>query len=414
MKLIDIIEFDPSEKIKKGRLTKKISMENLIANEKFIDGYEIKKFDSGSKFRNEDILFARITPCLENGKTSKVTILDQNEIGYGSTEFIVLRSKKNTNSDFVYYLSRSNIFRAKAIKCMEGTSGRKRVNEDALKLFEMDLPNPVQQKKISEYLNCFDEIIKKNTNMNFLLNSIIKQIFSYWFTQFDFPNQEGLPYRSNGGKMKNCEKLNIEIPANWKTVKFEDILDELECGDRPEGGVSQFLDGIPSIGAENILGIGKYEYGSEKFIPIEYYEKMKMGKIKSNDVLMYKDGASLGRVSMFKNNFPYEKCSINSHVFILRSKNILSQNYLYYWLDQDFIKKLIISIGKKAAQPGINQEDVKGLPILIPDQETILNFDNLINSKIDMIFNNSIANRKLSLDRDWYLNKLINKNITIS
>lgn len=238
MKLIDIIEFDPLEKIKKGRLTKKISMENLIANEKFIDGYEIKQFDLGSKFRNEDILFARITPCLENGKTSKVTILDQNEIGYGSTEFIVLRSKKNTNSDFVYYLSRSDIFRAKAIKCMEGTSGRKRVNEDALKLFEMDLPNLVQHKKISEYLNCFDEIIKNNIKMNFLLNSIIKQIFSYWFTQFDFPNQEGLPYKSNGGKMKNCEKLNIEIPANWKTGKFEDILDELECGDRPGGGVS--------------------------------------------------------------------------------------------------------------------------------------------------------------------------------
>jgi type I restriction enzyme S subunit len=414
MKLIDIIEFDPSEKIKKGRLTKKISMENLIANEKFIDGYEIKKFDSGSKFRNEDILFARITPCLENGKTSKVTILDQNEIGYGSTEFIVLRGKKNTNSDFVYYLSRSNIFRAKAIKCMEGTSGRKRVNEDALKLFEMDLPNTVQQKKISEFLNCFDEIIKNNIKINFLLNSIIKQIFSYWFTQFDFPNQEGLPYKSNGGKMKNCVKLNIEIPVNWKTGKFEDILDELECGDRPGGGVSQFLDGVPSIGAENILGIGKYEYGSEKFTPVEYFEKMKMGKVKSNDVLMYKDGASLGRVSMFKNNFPYEKCSINSHVFILRSKNMVSQNYLYYWLDQDFIKKLIISIGRKAAQPGINQDDVKGLPILIPDQKTIINFDNLINSKIDMIFNNSTANRKLSLDRNWYLNKLVNKNITIS
>lgn len=162
------------------------------------------------------------------------------------------------------------------------------------------------------------------------------------------------------------------------------------------------------------MGIGKYEYGSEKFTPIEYFEKMKTGKVKSNDVLMYKDGDGLGRVSMFKNNFPYEKCSINSHVFILRSKNIISQNYLYYWLDQDFTKKLIISIGRKAAQPGINQDDVRGLPILIPDKETIINFDNLINSKIDMIFNNSTANRKLSLDRDWYLNKLINKNITIS
>lgn len=414
MKLTEIIKFDPLERVKKGKSTKKISMENLIANEKIISGYELTKFDSGSKFRNEDILFARITPCLENGKTAKVTILDEDEIGYGSTEFIVLRGKKNTNSDFIYYLSRSKIFRAKAIKCMEGTSGRKRVNVDALKLFEMDFPSQDQQKKISEYLNCFDEIIQKNIKINSLLNSMIKQIFSYWFTQFDFPDNKGLPYKSTGGKMKNCDKLNIEIPINWKTGKFEDILDDLECGDRPDGGVSQFLNGVPSIGAENILGIGKYEYGSEKFIPLEYFEKMKMGKIKSNDVFMYKDGASLGRVSMFKNNFPYEKCSINSHVFILRSNNLVSQNYLYYWLDQDFIKKLIFSIGKKAAQPGINQEDVKSLPILIPDQETILNFDNLINAKIDMIFNNSIANRKLSLDRDWYLNNFINKSIIIS
>ena len=79
---------------------------------------------------------------------------------------------------------------------------------------------------------------------------------------------------------------------------------------------------------------------------------------------MYKDGASLGRASYFKNGFPHEECCINSHVFILRTNHLLNQEFLYMWLEQDFMKKIIFKIGVKAATR--NKSSVNDLPVLIP------------------------------------------------
>ena len=105
VRLDDIVYFNPSEKLIKGNVYKKISMNCLMPKTKKIQYYEIDIFNGGSKFRNGDTLMARITPCLENGKISQVSILEENEIAFGSTEFIVLREKENiSNNDFIYYL----------------------------------------------------------------------------------------------------------------------------------------------------------------------------------------------------------------------------------------------------------------------------------------------------------------------
>lgn len=106
VKLGDVIIFNPRESIAKNQLAKKIAMEKLKPYTKFIDDFEFTEFKGGTKFRNGDTLLARITPCLENGKTSQVTILDNNnEVGFGSTEYIVLREKVGvTDKDFIYYL----------------------------------------------------------------------------------------------------------------------------------------------------------------------------------------------------------------------------------------------------------------------------------------------------------------------
>lgn len=102
-KLGDIIDFNPVEKLPKGSIAKKIAMEQLQPFTRKITNYEIASFNGGSKFKNSDTLLARITPCLENGKTAYVDILKANEIGFGSTEFIVLREKdKLTDSKFIY------------------------------------------------------------------------------------------------------------------------------------------------------------------------------------------------------------------------------------------------------------------------------------------------------------------------
>ncbi len=140
MFLNEFIEFNPKESITKGKLTRKISMDQIIPfnRQVFSNNYEL--FSGGSKFRNGDTLFARITPCLENGKTTFVSCLDNNEIAFGSTEFIVARAKKGISLPlYVYYLMCSNKVRETAILSMTGSSGRERVQQFMLDTLE--IPN---------------------------------------------------------------------------------------------------------------------------------------------------------------------------------------------------------------------------------------------------------------------------------
>ena len=210
--LEDIIDFNPREQLKKGLSIKKISMDQLLENKRKIYGYVDAKYTGGPKFKNGDTLLAKITPCLENGKTAQVDILENNEIASGSSEFIVLRGKGDTDSNFVYYFSIGPTFRDKAITCMEGTSGRKRVNEDAIKEFITNIPDPTSQKKIANILNSIDLKIELNESISRMLEELISVNYYYWFVQFDFPNNQGAPYKTTGGKMVFIKELKRAIP----------------------------------------------------------------------------------------------------------------------------------------------------------------------------------------------------------
>lgn len=167
MKLEKAIEFNPKEIVKKDTILKKIGMERLTPFYKFIQGYEYEKYFGGSKFRNNDTIMARITPCLENGKTAYVNILEPNEIAFGSTEFIVLRNRVGiTIPEYVYYLATSTEFRKKAISLMSGTSGRQRVQLEPLKLEEINVPSIKEQYKIVKILSKIDKKIKLNNEIN--------------------------------------------------------------------------------------------------------------------------------------------------------------------------------------------------------------------------------------------------------
>lgn len=103
----NFIKFNPNERLSKGVMAKKVPMEKLNANDRKVTGYELSEYNGGgAKFKNGDTLFAKITPCLENGKTAQVDILNENEVGFGSTEFIVLRENKKSLNSFIYYLAK--------------------------------------------------------------------------------------------------------------------------------------------------------------------------------------------------------------------------------------------------------------------------------------------------------------------
>ena len=167
VKLKEVIQFNPKETIKKGEIAKKIAMEKLEPFTRKISGFEKLEFTSGTKFRNGDTLLARITPCLENGKTAQVSILEKDEIGFGSTEYIVLREKLGlTVNDFIYYLAISPEFRNIAIKSMNGSSGRQRVQKDILENSEVYLPTLKEQKAIAKILSNLDGKIEINNKIN--------------------------------------------------------------------------------------------------------------------------------------------------------------------------------------------------------------------------------------------------------
>lgn len=314
--------------------------------------------------------------------------------------------------EYLYYYLRSPYGQAQLLKYSQG-SVQKNITMRAIRDTELLLPDIKTQKKISSILSTIDSKIEINTKIIDNLESQAKLLYSYWFIQFCFPNFQNKPYKINKGGMNYNSTFNRDIPNNWKVLKFKDILETIESGNRPIGGIKDISEGAPSIGAENILGIGKYLYKKEKLISWDYFNKMNKGIVKSGDVLMYKDGASLGRVSMFKNDFPYKVCSINSHAFILRSKKEISQNYLYFWLDQEYMKKKIIEIGMTSAQPGINQADVNNLPILVPSRDIIKSFEAIINPIVDSIFIKAKENKDLSDLKDWLLPMLVNQQITL-
>lgn len=324
------------------------------------------------------------------------------------------KPKNNIDNEYLYYfLSQNSIFKF-VDKLSARTGGQTGVDLTALNEYPITLPETLTEQVILvEILTNVDAKIELNNKINAELESMAKLLYDYWFVQFDFPDENGKPYKSSGGKMVYNEELGRDIPEGWEVGSFEDIIDSLESGNRPKGGIENTNIGVPSIGAENILSIGKYNYSHEKLIPKKFFDKMTQGVVIDNDVLMYKDGASLGRVTMFKRGFPYNECSINSHAFIIRTNNKISQNYLYFWLDQSFIKDIIKRLGMKAAQPGINQSNVKSLPILIPNNNIINKFENLITPSIDTIFENAKQNRKLTVIRDFLLPMLMNGQVKV-
>ena len=385
----------------KNIINGKIIFDNL---DRRISKSSLDKISKRTKLTKDDVVVSTV------GTIGKSAVIKSNKINYDFQRSVgIIKCDLNKIlPDYLYYYFNQNLVK-KRLTDIANVSIQKCLYISDLNSLIIDYHDDIEdQKKIVKTLDKISNKIDLNNEFNSKLLKIIRKIFNYWFVQFDFPNNKNEPYKSNGGELTWNELFERKIPKGWRVTSLDEVLEVIESGDRPKGKVTENISGIPSIGAENIIEIGKYKFDQEKFIPTGFFNKMKKGIIKSNDVLLYKDGLGVGRVSMFKNNFPYEKCSINSHVFILRSNELISQNYLYFWLEQPYIKSFIKRLGLNSSQPGINQDDVKESPIMIPNEETIQQFDKFIEKKVDLIFLNSKKNKQLIDFKNWLLPMLMN------
>ena len=164
--LKDLADFNPSLKIERNSEAPYLGMTSISTTGYMTEMPEKKEFSGGIKFQNGDILVARITPCLENGKTALITMLAEGSIGFGSTEFINIRAKKKSYVSFLAILSRSDSFRHYAISKMTGTSGRKRVDANELAKFQLPVPPDDLLKNYGDLIDPYFQKMTSNSNQN--------------------------------------------------------------------------------------------------------------------------------------------------------------------------------------------------------------------------------------------------------
>ena len=325
----------------------------------------------------------------------------------------IVLDKAIADVDFMYYFLKYHVKEIEALG--SGTTFRE-VSKTAFEKYEISIPSLPTQQKIASVLSKLDRKISVNREINRNLEELAKQIYDYWFVQFDFPNEEGKPYKSSGGKMVWNETLKRKIPAGWEVKRLGEILVKIDSGKRPAGGINKALkSGIPSLGAECIDDLGVFDFSSTPFIDNSYRNKLTTGKICNNDILVYKDGAYVGKITLFRDNFPYEEAFVNEHVFLIHAQEECLEEYLYFSLKQKAYFQIMQNLGKaKAAQPGLNREDMQNILLIVPNKNIVSVFHNKVGLLFENIFNNARAIGNLSSLRDNLIPLLMNGQVTLN
>ena len=401
----NIADFNPREQLAKGILAKSVPMAMLKEFQRQITGYEIKAFNGGAKFRNGDTLLAKITPCLENGKTAFVDILDDGEVAFGSTEFIVLRAKNETNPEFLYYFAISPDFRKRAIECMEGTSGRQRVNENTLKTLELPIPEPQTQQSIAAVLSALDKKIALNKQINARLEEMAKTLYDYWFVQFDFPDASGKPYKSSGGEMVFDETLKREIPKGWKSGNILNIANLLGGG-TPSKSSPEYWNG-------NIPFFTPTDCDNSIFILDTADRITDAGLCNSSTRLFKKHSIFItARGSVGRSSINAVPMAMNQSCYAFQAKENVSYTFLFF-----LIRELIMILEVKATGSVFNSivsSDIETTNLVISNKDLIMKFGEYCEPLFNQIETNLKQNHHLTQLRDFLLPMLMNGQVSVA
>lgn len=233
-KLSDVAAINPARKVKKGQLVPFVEMAALPLSGRDISASDLATRvakGAGAHFQNGDTLLARITPCLENGKTAQVNLLADGVVGEGSTEFIVLCGHEPADNDFVYYLCREPEFRKFAISRMEGTSGRQRVSWQSIAGYPIELPPPEVRRGAADFLATLDDRIENLRQTSATLEAIAAAVFKSWFVDLDGVDDQRRKYTF--GEIATLVKRSVNPSAQPKALFLHYSLPAFDAGQMP-------------------------------------------------------------------------------------------------------------------------------------------------------------------------------------
>lgn len=343
--------------------------------------------------KENDIIYTR---------TGQVGLVFRKQYGvvHNNCFTVTTNDEEVLSQEFIYYVLQEKSFYEEAISRATGAA-QPDLPHGAFKSIQIFLPPIESQRKITDILNDYNSLIENNQKQIKLLEEAAQRLYKEWFVDLRFPGYENV-------------KVVDGVPEGWKITAIGDIGCQIESGSRPKGGIDSSLrNGIPSIGAENVIGLGKYNFTSDKYVSSEFYDSMKRGKLKDRDILVYKDGAYIGKTSLFQDGFPHKIASVNEHVFLLHTENENLQYYLFFTLYQHEYFLKMQKLNKNAAQPGINAKSMLSLNVLLPPLDLVQEFDMFATPIMKSIFAKAKQNCKLAQTRDRLLLKLMSGELEV-
>ena len=349
---------------------------------------------------DKDLIMSHINSRAFLGRTVLYRKKGNEQIIHGMN---VLRIK--TNEQFLDPVFASYLFKTSHFKKAIDSIRKDAINQSSINIFDIcniqiSLPSITEQRKISHALQLIDKKIETNHLINDNLEAMAKQLYDYWFVQFDFPNEEGKPYKSSGGAMIYNERLKREIPVGWQCCSVNNLCEiNKKAISKSEYHHIEYLD----TGSITQGHINHTEYYRVDTAPSRAQRKVEDLTIIYSSVrpklLHY------GVLSMPKENF-----IVSTGFITLDAKNKIMALMVYYFLTSDIVTRYLASIADTAVSsyPSINPEDVAYLDVVLPNKDTIKKFNNIVEPMFRKMskLRNEIAT--LTKQRDELLPLLMN------
>ena len=313
----------------------------------------------------------------------------------------LISCNESLNKEFAYYLFMTQSVRQQISRSASGTKV-KHTSPEKIYDVQVDIPEIQTQKNIAIFLSSLDKKIRINNQINQELEAMAKTLYDYWFVQFDFPDQNGKPYKSSGGKMVYSPELKREIPEGWGVKKLNEVVD--------------LISGYPFSSNDYVIN-GKYKlytiknvqdgYTVDKvdnyldFLPINMSHEC---QLRRGDLIMSLTG-NVGRIGMV-----YEdNVLLNQRVLKLKTINKTHKSFIYSFFRSDVTKAHLENISTGTSQKNLSPIDIGNMMIPFPSESLLSKFlDNL-----NMLESNFVENQQLTQLRDWLLPMLMNGQVKV-
>ncbi|MFA5782519.1 MAG: restriction endonuclease subunit S [Bacteroidales bacterium] len=380
-KFSDFVIINPTISLNGKEEYSYVEMKDLQDGNKFCFPNAERKPASGARFQDRDTLFAKITPCLENGKICQVRGL-KNGIGFGSTEFFVFRGKENiSDNDFVFYLSRWDEVRGFAEGNFEGTSGRQRVPKNCFDNLLLDLPDYQEQTAIATILSSLDNKIDLLHRQNKTLEQLAETLFRQWFVE--------------------------EAEDSWKVVKIEDVCTRISSGGTPSTKMNEYYNGHINWYSTKELQ-DNFLFESISKITYAGLENSSAKLFPENTIIIAIYAApTVGRLGILSNEATFNQAACG---FVTDEEKICFE---YLYLHLLYSRRKLNDMASGSAQQNLNVGIMKEFGIILPPEYLMQKFRDHVRPFFKKIKLNATQIRILTQLRDTLLPKLMSGEVGV-